>query len=112
MASRANPLGIPPRAVAKPCLRDPSLQAVYEALEEESALAHLVIEARTRAQLTQEELADRMGVTPSAIARLENGKAAPSLATLRRIARATGTRLAMSFVPRPASKSGVIPRSH
>lgn len=104
MADRANPAGVAPKPVAKPSGQDPSLQAVYRALKEEAALAHLVIEARTRAQLTQQQLADRMGVTLSAIVRLESGTASPSLSMLRRVARATGTRLELSFVPQRATQ--------
>lgn len=101
MADRANPSGVPPKPTAKP--RDPSLQALYRALKEEAALARLVIEVRTRARLTQQELADRMGVPVSAIVRLENGTASPGLSLLRRVAKATGTRLELSFVPQHAT---------
>ncbi|MEY4547135.1 MAG: hypothetical protein RL685_3330 [Pseudomonadota bacterium] len=97
-------MGIPLKTVAKQWLRDPSLQAVYDALAEEFALAKLIIGARTRAELTQEELAKRMGAALSDIVRLESGKAAPSLSTLRRIAKATGTKLEISFAPRYAAR--------
>ena len=73
--------------------------AAHDALEEELALASLLIEARTRANLKQAELASKMGTSQSTIARLESGKAAPSLSTLRRLAKATGTRLEISFEP-------------
>lgn len=56
-----------------------------------------LIEARTRAGLTQEQLAKRMRTTQSVIARLEGGRVRPSTKTLERIARATGTRLRISF---------------
>ena len=104
MADRANPTGVPPKPTARPSGSDPSLQAVYRALKEEAALATRVREVRTRAQLTQQQLADRMGVPLSTILRLENGTASPSLATLRRVARATGTRLELSFVPQHAAQ--------
>ncbi|MEY2929604.1 MAG: hypothetical protein RL033_353 [Pseudomonadota bacterium] len=97
-------MGIPLKTVAKRWLRDPSLQAVYDALAEEFALANLIIEARTRAELTQEELAEKMGTALSDIVRLESGTAAPSLSTLRRIAKATGTRLEISFAPQRATR--------
>jgi transcriptional regulator with XRE-family HTH domain len=48
-----------------------------------------------RAGLTQAQLAQRMGTTQSAIARLETGKFAPSLETLEKLALATGSRLVL-----------------
>ena len=58
-----------------------------------------LIEVRTRANLTQAELAERMKTTPSVVARLEGGRARPSARTLEKIARATGARLRISFDP-------------
>ena len=40
-----------------------------------------------------------MDTSQPAIARLEGGKANPSLATLRRFAKVTGTRLKIAFEP-------------
>jgi ribosome-binding protein aMBF1 (putative translation factor) len=77
--------------------QDPEYMREYEALEEEFALARALIGARAHAGLTQEELAQRMGTTQSAIARMEGGKAKPSTTTLAKVAKATGTRLRVSF---------------
>lgn len=52
-----------------------------------------MIEARSRAGLTQEELAERMGTTQPVVARLESGRIRPSTRTLERLAQATGSRL-------------------
>lgn len=71
----------------------------YERLGPEFALAHSVIEARTRAQLTQAELAERMATTQSVVARLESGRVSPSTRTLERVARTTGTQLRIHFDP-------------
>ena len=71
----------------------------YEALEPEFALARAVIRARALADLTQEQLAERMKTTQSVIARLEGGRTRPSTQTLQRLAAATGTRLKISFEP-------------
>jgi ribosome-binding protein aMBF1 (putative translation factor) len=76
---------------------DPEYRAEYERLAPEFELAQALIEARTRAGLTQEELADRMKTTQSAIARIESGKCFPSTSTLRRFAQATGTHLKITF---------------
>jgi len=45
---------------------------------------------RRRARLTQREVAERMGTTQSAIARVESGAARPSLDFLERFTRASG----------------------
>ncbi len=72
----------------------------YEALEVEYALAHEMLAARTRAGLTQEAVAVRMGTTKSAISRLEAAsKHAPSVASLRRYAAAVGCTLKIELVP-------------
>lgn len=73
--------------------KDPAFADAYDALADEFALAAQIIEARGRAGLTQSELAERMHTSQSAIARLESGKSRPSVATLEKLARATGSRL-------------------
>lgn len=77
--------------------KDPEFMREYEALEEEFALATALIKARADAGLTQEQLAERMGTTQSAVARLEGGRSRPSTTTLAKVAKATGTRLRVSF---------------
>jgi ribosome-binding protein aMBF1 (putative translation factor) len=71
----------------------------YEELAPEFALARAVIDARVTAGLTQEQLAQRMDTTQSAIARLESGRTRPSTQTLQRLATATGTHLRITFEP-------------
>ena len=73
-------------------LNDPEIRTEYEALETEYALARELIAARTRAGLSQEQVAERMGTSQSTVARLESGRTLPSLRTLERYARATGSR--------------------
>lgn len=55
----------------------------------------LIREAREAAGLTQAELAERLGTTQSAVARLESGRSAPTVATLDRVAAALGLRLSV-----------------
>jgi len=72
----------------------------YEALELEYQVASQMLEARARAGLTQDAVAERMGTTKSAISRLEStGKHAPSLETLKRYAAAVGCELQVRLVP-------------
>jgi transcriptional regulator with XRE-family HTH domain len=83
-------------------MEEPDYQRAYEALEGEFGLAKAVIEARNHVGLTQAELARKMGTTQPVLARLEGGRARPSMRTLERLARATGTRLLIRFEPRHA----------
>lgn len=89
----------------KKWLGDAAYGREYDALEEEFALASELIAARSRAGLTQEELAEKMDTSQSAIARMESGRTIPSGSTLKRFARATGTRLRITFEPAKTSKS-------
>lgn len=88
----------------KKWLRDDDYRKEYDALEEEFALASALISARSRAGLTQEELAEKMDTSQSAIARMESGRTIPSGTTLKRFARATGTRLRITFEPAKSGK--------
>lgn len=73
----------------------------YDALEFEYRVAAQLLEARARAGLTQDAVAQRMGTTKSAVSRLEAaGKHTPSLATLRRYAAAVGCDLQVRLVRR------------
>jgi ribosome-binding protein aMBF1 (putative translation factor) len=83
----------------KKWMKDPDYRNEYEALEGELALASEVAKARSRAGLSQAELARRMRTTQSTIARLESGRGRPSTRTLDRFAKATGHRLKISFEP-------------
>ena len=72
----------------------------YISLELEYQVAGQMLKARSRAGLTQDAVAERMGTTKSAISRLESaGKHAPSLATLKRYAQAVGCELQVKLVP-------------
>jgi ribosome-binding protein aMBF1 (putative translation factor) len=86
----------------KDWMKDPKYRREYEALEEEFSLVAALIEARTRAGLTQEQVAQRMKTTQAVIARLEGGGSKPSTRTLERYAEATGSRLKITFEPESA----------
>jgi ribosome-binding protein aMBF1 (putative translation factor) len=82
----------------KTWMKDPEYRKEFDALEEEFAVASAMIAARTRAGLTQDELAERMNTRQSTIARLESGKSMPSGKTMKKFAEATGSRLKIAFV--------------
>lgn len=79
-------------------MRDSEFRKEYKKADAEFTIIEALIRARTKARLSQTELAKRIGTTQSAVARLEGGGVSPSLATLRRYAEATGTKLAVSLV--------------
>lgn len=90
-------------ALHREWMRDRAYREAYNKLEGEFALAGAIIEARSRAGLTQEELARRMKTTQTVIARLESGRVKPSTRTLERFAQATGNRLRIVFEPKTAA---------
>ena len=86
-------------------MKDPKYRQAYDDLESEFALASALIKAREDADMTQEQLAKAMGTTQTVIARLESGRAMPSTRTLERFAKATGTRLHISFIPEKSGRN-------
>ena len=59
----------------------------------------LVQEARQRSYLTQRDMAERVGTSQSAIAKLEQGGTNPTIDTLARCAAAAGFALRVELVP-------------
>jgi transcriptional regulator with XRE-family HTH domain len=76
------------------------VKAEYDRLEEEFVLLDEFLKARASAGMSQAEVAEKMGTTQSAVARLESGrgKHSPSLATLRKYAHALGYRVDLRLV--------------
>ena len=65
----------------------------YAAATLAGELAELIYTLRTRAGLTQTQLARRMGTTQSSVARIEGGGSLPTVDLLARLSRATGAEL-------------------
>lgn len=80
-------------------LANPEVKAEYDRLTPEYELRGQLINARMRAGLTQEEVAQRMGTTKSAVCRLESvsSKNSPSIQTLLRYAQAVGSELKINI---------------
>lgn len=87
-------------------LQDPAFRTAFDALEDEFAALDVLLEARRKAGLSQEQVAERMGMKQPSLARIESSlgsrKHAPSLSTLRRYADALGCRLLIRLVPKKA----------
>lgn len=80
-------------------IKDSEFRKEYNEANAEYEIIEALIRARNDAHLSQAELAEKIGTTQSAVARLEGGGVSPTLATLRRYAAATGTRLRLELVP-------------
>jgi len=76
---------------------DPALYDEYKALAPEYELIKQIIQARTEQNLTQQELADKIGMKQSNISRLESGHYNPSLEFLKKIAGGLGKELHIEF---------------
>jgi len=72
----------------------------YDRLDKEFTFLDEFLNARAATGMSQAEIAERMGTTQSAVARLESGrgKHSPSLSTLRKYARALGFRIDLRLV--------------
>jgi len=74
------------------------LREVTEGFREGARLGEQVVQARSEAGLTQEELAAKSGIRQETISRIERGNASPSLRTLEALASALGKRLDVRLV--------------
>ena len=76
---------------------NPEFREAYEDLEPEYQLVRTIIKQRTMKNMTQAELARKVGTRQSAIARLESGMYNPSLRFLKKVAKALDTNIVISF---------------
>jgi predicted transcriptional regulator len=74
----------------KELMKNPKFKEAYDALEPEFRLASELIAARISKKLTQEELAEKAGVSRVVIARLESGTTNPTIGTISRVASVLG----------------------
>ncbi len=79
-------------------MKDPAFAAAWEEADAEFRVLEAMLTARAEAGLTQAALAERMGTTQSAVARLEGGRVSPTVETLRKYAKAVGKRLKVEMV--------------
>ena len=79
-------------------LQEPEFKQAYEDLEVEYAIMNEMLKLRSEAGISQSQLSQKTGITQPDISKLENGKANPSIATLKKVARAFGKKLSVQFV--------------
>ncbi len=87
--------------------RSDAAQRAYDDEARISEFRQIVYRVRTEAGLTQAELAERMGTTQSAIARMEGGGTRPSLDTLEKLAAAVGQELVVGLGERLSSNRSI-----
>lgn len=85
-------------------LANPDVKAEYEKLEIEFSIIDQLLSMRTRAGLTQDEVARKMKTQKSNISRLERGSSNPSWSTLLKYAHACGFELSFTAHQRSGSE--------
>lgn len=80
-------------------LQNPEVRREWERTRFADGVATRILAYRVEHGLTQTELAKRLDMTQSAVARLEAGDHEPSLATLRRLARVLGLEFHIDITP-------------
>ena len=74
---------------------DPASGRDMTEIEEQAKIISAVIEQRNALGLSQRDLADICGIPQSSVARIESFQTTPNLATLLKILRALGLKLAV-----------------
>ena len=78
-------------------LQDEQFKEEYERLRPRYELISLIIKTRLEQNLTQEELAKRIGTKKSNISRLESGNYNPSLDFIIKVAETFGKKVRLDF---------------
>lgn len=81
----------------KELLSDPETKREYDKLAPRYAVISELIAVRIKNNMTQADVAKKIGTKQSAIARLESGNTNPSVDFLHKIAEAMGYRLTIHF---------------
>lgn len=79
-------------------LENEEFKKEWEDFQPELDLMKQVIGERIKQNISQKELADRMGTKQANISKLENGNANPSLDFLKRLASSLGKKLEIKLV--------------
>ncbi len=82
----------------KQLMKDPEFKKAYDELEIEFAIASASIRARKKHNLSQKQLAEKLGTKQSVISRVETAQTTPSVSFLKRFAKAFGGKVEIKFV--------------
>jgi DNA-binding XRE family transcriptional regulator len=83
----------PFRLLRRELLRDTEVKKAYDDLDFEFEIIKAIIRVRAQKKLTQRELARKIGVAQSALARFEAGRTNPTLAFLKKVTEGLGLKL-------------------
>ena len=89
--------GVKFEKIEKRLLKDDEFKAEFEKLKPRYELIAQVVDARNKLNITQEELALRVGTQKSNISRFESGSYNPSLDFVARVARSLGKEVHISI---------------
>lgn len=78
-------------------MQNPEFAREWKRITPEHEIVRQIIEARAEQNLTQKQLADRIGMKQSNISRLESGEYNPSLDFLKKVAAGLGKELHIEF---------------
>ncbi|HCR81162.1 MAG: Helix-turn-helix domain protein [Candidatus Pacebacteria bacterium GW2011_GWB1_47_8] len=88
---------IPWSEFRKELLSDPEVKAYHDALQPEFDLICQILDKRLEKNMTQKDLAEKIGTKQSAISRLESFDANPSFKFLKKVAKAFDAKLVVQF---------------
>ena len=77
----------------KEILKDPAKRKAYEEHRVEAKIYAALVRERIQHKLTQKQLAQKIGIAQSALARFESGRGNPTLAFLQKVTSALGLKL-------------------
>ncbi len=84
---------LPFSSITKQLLKDPEFKKMYEDSAFEFEIIKEIIRVRAQKKLTQRELAEKIGVPQSALARFEAGRTNPTLSFLKKVTGGLGLKL-------------------
>jgi len=85
------------KIIREKLLKNPKIKKEYELLRAEYETVEKIIKLRIKNNLTQKQLAEKIGTKQSAISRFEKKMINPTLYTLSQIASAFGKKLVIEF---------------
>ncbi len=74
-------------------IKNSKYKKAYDDLEIEFRIYEALIRTRIEKKLTQKQLAEKLGIAQSALARFESGRTNPTLSFLQKVTRGLGLKL-------------------